>query len=51
MRPIALLSNREVDMGCCDNNECSDKSAKRKSIPWLALVIGVLVLLSLYYWQ
>ncbi|ENM5790429.1 hypothetical protein V4V45_002292 [Vibrio mimicus] len=51
MTPIQLLSNAEVDMGCCDKNECCDKKAKRKPIPWFSLVIVVLLLVTIYYWQ
>ncbi|EGQ8390060.1 hypothetical protein GTW17_10725 [Vibrio cholerae] len=51
MTSIQLLSNPEVEMGCCDKNECCDKKAKRRPIPWFGVVICALVLLSLYYWQ
>ncbi len=39
-------------MGCCDNDKgCESKLAKRRCLPWLGIVIGVLVVLVVINWQ
>lgn len=52
MTVIEKTGNGEIKMGCCDKESCCEsKKSFFQRLPWLMIVLGILVVLVLMYWQ
>ncbi|MGC9422930.1 MULTISPECIES: hypothetical protein [Vibrio] len=52
MNAIELTGNGEIKMGCCDKESCcTPKKSFFQRVPWLMMILVILAVLVVIYWQ